>query len=90
MSFTNPEGIKLSYECSDLIEELKADIEEFGGDKIVAVWCIDNSGVTFYTNYDFIVPEEPLQKSELQNGEYIKKMTMSALLIRLEKQNETE
>ncbi len=88
MSFTNPEGIKLSYECEELIEELKSDIAEFGGDRIVAVWCLDNSGVTFYTNYDFIVAEDPLDETELQPGEYISKMSMSALLILLEKQNE--
>ena len=88
MSFINSNGIKLSYECEDLIEELKGDIAEFGGDQIVAVWCLDNSGVTFYTNYDFIVPEEPLEKSELQPGEYIERMSMSALLILLEQQNE--
>lgn len=88
MAFINPQGIKISYECSDLIEELKSDIAEFGGDKIVAVWCKDNSGVTIYTNYDFIEEEQPIIESELQGDEYIQKMTMSALLVLLEKQNE--
>ena len=36
MAFINPQGIKISYECSELIEELKEDIAEFGGDTIVA------------------------------------------------------
>lgn len=88
MAFINEQGIKISFECSELIEELKEDISEFGGDKIVAVWCKDNSGVTIYTNYDFIEEEQPITESELQNDEYIKKMTMSALLVLLEKQNE--
>lgn len=88
MAFINPQGIKISFECSELIDELKADILEFGGDKVVAAWCKDNSGVTIYTNYDFIDEEQPITESELQDDEYIQKMTMSTLLILLEKQNE--
>lgn len=88
MAFYNSQGIGISYECEELIEELKADIKEFGGDTIVAVWCKDNSGVTIYTNYDFIEEEEPIKDTELKEDEYIQTMTMSALLILLEKQNE--
>lgn len=88
MAFTNSQGVQVSFDCSELIEELKADIEEFGGDKVVAVWCKDNSGVTLYTNYDFIEEEQPITEDELKDGEYIQKMTMSALLILLEKQDE--
>ena len=87
MSFKNEYGANISYECDDLIEELKADIAEFGGDTIVAVWCKKTHGVTIYTNYDFI--EEPgISASELNDGEYLTKMTMSALLVLFEKQNE--
>ena len=45
MAFINKYGIKISYECAELIKELKQDIEEFGGDTIVVVWCFkaDNS-----------------------------------------------
>lgn len=88
MAFTNPDGMNISYECSELIEELKEDIAEFGGDTIVAVWCKDNSGVTLYTNYDFIEEEKSIAETELRENEYLQKMTMSALLILLEKQNE--
>lgn len=88
MAFVNPQGIKISYECSELIEELKQDIEEFGGDTIVTVWCKENDGLIFYTNYDFIDEEEPITEKELQNEEFIKQMTMTTLLILLEEQNE--
>ncbi len=88
MAFINEQGLGISYECSELIEELKEDILEFGGDTIVAVWCKDNSGVTLYTNYDFIDEDQPITEKELDKDEYIQKMTMSALLILLEKQNE--
>ena len=69
-------------------EELKQDIKECGGDTIVAVWCKDYKGVVIYTNYDFIDEEMPLDKSELKDGEFIKRMRMAALLMILEKQNE--
>lgn len=39
MAFTNLQGASVSYECSDLIEELKADILEFGESEKVSVWC---------------------------------------------------
>ena len=88
MAFTNKYGKKISYECTELIEELKQDIEEFGGHTVIAVWCKKYEGVTIYTKYDFIEEEIPIQESEIDEGEYIKKMTMTALLIVLEKQNE--
>ena len=37
MGFINEEGKSISYECSGLIEELREDIKEFGGNTIVAV-----------------------------------------------------
>lgn len=88
MAFINANGESVSYECSELIKELKADIKEFGGDKIVAVWCKDYKGVVIYTNYDFIDKEDPINPSELNDDEFLKEMTMTALLVVLEKQNE--
>lgn len=76
------------FNNANLIKELKEDITEFGGDTVVAVWCKDNSGVTLYVNYDFINEEQPITEKEVDKDEYIQKMTMSALLILLEKQNE--
>lgn len=87
MAFINKNGQSISFECSELIEELKDDISEFGGDRIVAVWCREYQGVTIYTNYDFITEDKPLQKTELQKNEQIKKMTMTTLLMLLEEQN---
>lgn len=64
MAFINKNGQSISFECSELIEELKDDISEFGGDRIVAVWCREYQGVTIYTNYDFITDDKPLQKKQ--------------------------
>ena len=44
MAFINSNGERISYDCSDLIEELSDDIEEFGGDIIVNVWCREDQG----------------------------------------------
>lgn len=41
-----------------------------------------------FRNYDFIDKDQPITENELQDDEYIRKMTMNALLILLEKQNE--
>lgn len=37
MAFINEQGKSISYECSDLIKDLKQDIKECGGNKVVAV-----------------------------------------------------
>lgn len=67
MAFINKKnGQSISFECSELIEELKDDISEFGGDRIVAVWCREYQGVTIHANYDFIADDKPLPKTELQ------------------------
>lgn len=87
MGFINEYNKNISYECSELIEELKQDILEFGGETIVKVWCKDVNGVTLYTNYDFITEELPIKDNELNKDEYIKDITMSELLDYLEKQN---
>ena len=88
MAFINENGEKISYECSALIDDLKHDIDEFGGNTIVAVWCKKTHGVEVYTNYDFIDETQPLKKEELKEGEFIKTMTMTALLLLFKTQNE--
>lgn len=79
--------INISYDCSDLINELKMDLEEFGADFRINVWCIDKDGGIIYTNYDFIDKKDPIKSSELKSVEYIRQMTIRELLDRLEKQN---
>ena len=88
MAFINSNGERISYDCSDLIEELSDDIEEFGGDTVVNVWCTESQGVTLYTNYDFIDEEAPLQEDEIYEDKYIEQMTMTALMNLFEQQNE--
>lgn len=86
MPFINSNGRKISYECDELITELKEDITEFGEDLQVYAWCKDTHGVTIYTNYDF-ADEGRIKSDELLKGEYLKRMTASELLEVMEEQN---
>jgi len=81
MAFVNSDGMSVSFECSRLIEQLQQDIDKFGGEKIVSVKCKEQLEVEIYTDYS-------LEKDiKLKDGEYIKSMTMTALLILLEQEN---
>ena len=57
--------------------------------KFVSLQSIDNA-IDFVADlYDLSIDEDqPITEKELDKDEYIQKMTMSALLILLEKQNE--
>ena len=86
MPFINSDGRKISYECSELIEELTDDIAEFGKDLEIYAWCRNAQGVTLYTNYDF-ASEGRIKSDELLKGEYLKRMTAGKLLELLKEQN---
>lgn len=51
MAIRNDSGKLISYECSDLIADLKEDIKEFGSDKKVSVMTRYEDGALVYTNY---------------------------------------
>lgn len=84
--------MKISYECSDLIEELKEDIAEVGNFKL---WAISSMklGKRIYTDYDFIIPnmtQEDKEKSpaiQLKIGQMKEEMLANKLLAILEEQN---
>ena len=78
--------MKISYECSDLIEELKEDILEFGDIDMYAFFD-KIQGYTFLTNYDFIVDEKPLRADELKDDTIVKIMKASEILKILEEQD---
>jgi len=86
MAFVNNIGMKISYECTELIEELKEDIAEFGGDKILEVVTEEREGVTIYKDYNFI-EDDPATQFKLEPGEKLQRMTASALMILYEIEN---
>lgn len=81
MGFINEDGLNVSYDASELIEDLKRDIAEFGGNTIVAVWCKKAKGVEIYTNYDFIDKDDPISTTEIEDDEYLKQMTMTNISV---------
>ncbi len=86
MAFKNALGKAISYDCSDLIEELKADIEEFGGNKIFEVVTEEIEGVTIYKDYNFI-DDDKSTAFELSENEKLQRMTATALLLLYEQEN---
>lgn len=87
MAITNSQGKRIIFKCPELINELKSDIAEFGGDLIVNVWCREAHGVILYVDYNFIVEGYSVQDKDLKENEYIQQMTMTALLTLLEIEN---
>ena len=83
----NKAGIKISYDCRELIDELKQDIAEFGSRLILDVVVQDVEGVTIYKDYNFI-ENDPATEFTLEPGERIAKMTAATLLMMYEKENE--
>lgn len=76
--------IRISYECTELIEELKEDIREFGGDLLIEAVERDYSGVPVYVDY-FI---DDFKETDLLPNESTVRMTATALLTILEEQNQ--
>ena len=76
----------VSYESKELIEELRADIAEFGAGHKFAVWLRtypEYGGVEFAVNYDFMSEEMPIEPDEVRENERIVTMTASELMGRL-------
>ena len=86
MAFRNALGKAISFDCSEFMEELKADIVEFGGDMIVEVVTEEKEGVTIYKDYNFIDDEEK-SVFVLKKSERVQQMTASALLVLYEQEN---
>lgn len=77
----------VSYDSDDLIEEIKADIEEFGEDEECYIFYKETKYGLFFTNYDFDVEEDPIKKDELLPDEHLLKTTLGDALKLFEKQN---
>lgn len=79
MAFLNGNNRRISYDCNDLIEELREDIAEFGGDLMVEVVTEEREGVLLYKEYNFI-DNDTETAFKLQLGENVQRMTATALL----------
>lgn len=91
MAILGKHGGLVSYDCKELIQELKMDIAEFGKDEMLVVWMrrYPEHGVELAVNYDFIVDEKPIDKGrEVDKNERLVIMRADILLDRLIKQND--
>lgn len=86
MAFINNLGMAISFDCSDLIEELKEDIDEFGEDLTLEVVTEEMEGVTIYKDYHFI-GDDMGEKVSLSEGEHLQKITAVDLLMMYEREN---
>lgn len=78
--------MRINYECEDLINELKEDIEEFGEKEIFVAWLENINGTDVVTNYDFLAKD--LKQDELESNERFILIEAGLLLKRLIEQNE--
>lgn len=79
-------NISVSFECTELIKELRRDIADFGENLIVEVIVTQLHGITIYKDYNFISDDEDT-KFELKQNEKLVKMPAVELLKLYEKEN---
>ncbi len=87
--------MRVSFECSEIIEELKADIEEFGGDALAyGVWEEKEYKIPFTDKYstvnllvDYLIGPEVPTKEDLQGGTAILSDFLNTLLKIFEEEN---
>lgn len=83
--------IYFGLDSTELIEEIKTDIEEFGSDTQCLYWFEElKPGLKFITNYDFCkfedLTEEELIAASKRNAEFFEG-TLAEVLILLEAQS---
>lgn len=79
MAIIGKDGLKYSYDSHDLIQELEADIEEFGNETVRAYYKKQN-GVKLYYDYQF-------HEDDVIDGRY-DELDMKSLLQYLKAQND--
>lgn len=78
--------MKISYECEEIIEELKEDIAEFGNINMYAFFDMID-GVKILTDYTFIEDELPLKQEEFAEHTEVIIMRAKDILAILEEEN---
>ncbi len=96
MAIINNSGILISFDCENLISEVKQDIIEFGADSAVYAVCETQQGVKIVTDYIYDITnkeEMAVAKPLIKPDEWIEKTTFNKLLnylIRLDNPIDTE
>lgn len=87
-NFFEDKSIKISYESTNLIEEIENDIKEFGEEEpCILIYKTVYNNIIF-TNYDFITDEKKFEpKKELEKDEHYIKSTLKYALEVFKEQN---
>ncbi|MEK1422303.1 hypothetical protein HCY87_04815 [Limosilactobacillus fermentum] len=80
------ENVHYSFDSNGLLEEAKADYEDFGDEPVLAVYE-NHQGHEFIVDYVMSV-NGAYEADQLNEGEKLKPMKMSRLVMLLEKQTE--
>lgn len=80
MALTNKYGENISYDCTELIEKLKADIKKYGDERIVEVVTEERAGVKIYKDYKLKNDEINIVRA-LSPSEKVEHVTATALLM---------
>lgn len=80
------ENVHYSFDSDGLLEEAKADLAEFGDEPVLAVYE-SHQGHEFIVDYEMSV-NGAYEADQLNEGEELKPMKMSRLVMLLKKQTE--
>lgn len=89
MALRNADGELISFECSDLIEDVESDMLEFRRQKKIYAACKLDHGVKIIFDYVFDVhdQEEMALFPSLKSDEWFEKMSFSELYAYLVREN---
>ncbi|MHC5253176.1 hypothetical protein ACYRFS_12980 [Listeria kieliensis] len=78
--------LELLEDTNQMLDELTSDLIEFGMTKEFWAFCTFENGEKWYTNYDFILDEEPIERNEMLKGEHLDRLPAWKIYDRLEEQ----
>lgn len=85
MAILNDMGQQVSFECTDLIEDVREDIRHLRRTKKVSVACRVKAGVKIV--FDYALDKDEEQRIQLADDEWMEAMTLGQLLAYAIRQN---
>ena len=87
MAIQNDRGELISFECSDIIDDVKEDLQEYRRQTKVYAACRFEKGVKIIFDYFFNDIQEMAMFPPLKEDEWFEKMTLAELLAYLTRLN---
>lgn len=85
MAILNDMGQQVSFECTELIEDVREDIQHMRRTKKVSVACRVKAGVKIV--FDYALDKDEEQRIQLADDEWMEAMTLGQLLAYAIRQN---